>query len=449
MADVSLPQQTAGPFENMGRLQFKIVALCFFAILFDGIDTTAIGVVVPTLSRSWAVPPAAFTAAFLATNLGAVVGYIGCGPIADRIGRRPLIIVSVIWFGICTLLTVFVNSVTTLWILRFVTALGLGGAVPTGIAQAADYAPVKYRDAMTVAVTTGLTAGAMVSGLLGVALIQNFGWQSVFVVGGVLPLLLAPALWLWLPEAPNFRTVAAAPSPPKPLSGFARLFENQYAVRTVLLWGYAFLIFTTFYALVSWVPTLLLSFGFTPAQAPIGVAALGVGGVVGNIILAALAARIRRPVGADWHWYCRDRRHSWRRMGRFAARCAFDHANGSRCWSGRKLCRPGGACGFDLRKRTAHDRRGLLVSSRSCRFDCWSGNWRPDAGAKPAGARNRSVGLPTGSGRGRNFGAAEPLDEGGVNKYEMARPKRFELLTPKFVVWCSIQLSYGRVGRRS
>jgi len=291
MADASLQQRTAAPFQNMGRLQFKIVVLCFFAILFDGIDTTAIGVVVPTLSRSWAIPPAAFTAAFLATNLGAVVGYIACGPIADRIGRRPLIIVSVVWFGVCTLLTVFVDSVTALWIMRFVTALGLGGAVPTGIAQAADYAPAKYRDAMTVAVTTGLTAGATLSGLLGASLIQNFGWQSVFVVGGVLPLLLAPALWLWLPEAPNFRTVAAAPSPAKPLSGFARLFENQYALRTVLLWGYAFLIFTTFYALVSWVPTLLLSFGFTPAQAPIGIAALGIGGVIGNIILAALAAR--------------------------------------------------------------------------------------------------------------------------------------------------------------
>ncbi len=291
MANASLQQRTAVPFENMGRLQFKIVALCFFAILFDGIDTTAIGVVVPTLSRSWAIPPAAFTATFLATNLGAVVGYIGCGPIADRIGRRPLIIVSVIWFGICTLLTVFVDSVTTLWILRFVTALGLGGAVPTGIAQAADYAPVKYRDAMTVAVTTGLAAGAMLSGLLGASLIQNFGWQSVFVVGGVLPLLLAPALWLWLPEAPDFHTVAGAPSPPKPLSGFARLFENQYAIRTVLLWGYAFLIFTTNYALVSWIPTLLLSFGFAPGQAPIGLAALGIGGVVGNIILMTLAAR--------------------------------------------------------------------------------------------------------------------------------------------------------------
>ena len=92
-----------------GPTAIKIVVLCFFAILFDGIDTTAIGVVVPTLSRSWAIPPAAFTAAFLATNLGAVVGYIACGPIADRIGRRPLIIVSVVWFGVCTLLTVFVD----------------------------------------------------------------------------------------------------------------------------------------------------------------------------------------------------------------------------------------------------------------------------------------------------------------------------------------------------
>ena len=110
MAETSIDRLTSGiPFENMGRLQFKIVILCFLAILFDGIDTTAIGVVVPTLAKSWAVPPASFTAAFLATNLGAVVGYIACGPISERIGRRPLIIVSVIWFGVCTLLTVLVD----------------------------------------------------------------------------------------------------------------------------------------------------------------------------------------------------------------------------------------------------------------------------------------------------------------------------------------------------
>jgi MFS transporter, AAHS family, 4-hydroxybenzoate transporter len=292
MAETNIDRLTSGiPFENMGRLQFKIVILCFLAILFDGIDTTAIGVVVPTLAKSWAVPPAAFTAAFLATNLGAVVGYIACGPISDRIGRRPLIIVSVIWFGVCTLLTVLVDSVTALWLLRFATALGLGGAVPTGIAQAADYAPVKYRDAMTVAVTTGLAAGAMLSGLLGASLIQNFGWQAVFVVGGVLPLLLAPALWMWLPEAPGFQRGPRAPSSAKVWSGFSRLFSNEFAARTLLLWGYSFLIFTTNYALISWIPTLLLSFDFTPGRAPIGVAALGIGGVVGNIILMFLTPK--------------------------------------------------------------------------------------------------------------------------------------------------------------
>jgi len=296
MADTSVQRQTAVTFERMGSLQVKVVVLCFLAILFDGIDTTAIGVVVPTLARDWGTPPASFTPAFLATNLGAVVGYLACGPIAERIGRRNLIIVSVIWFGVATLLTVFVHSLTALWVVRFITALGLGGAVPTGIAQAADYAPLRFRDAMTVAVTTGLTAGATLSGLLGASLIKNFGWTSVFIVGGVLPLLLAPALWLWLPEAPSVGAAAARPAA-RSSQSYIRLFVPEYLVSTALLWGYAFLIFTTFYALVSWVPTLLLSFGFTPAQAPIGVAALGIGGVIGNIILAALAARFgARPV---------------------------------------------------------------------------------------------------------------------------------------------------------
>jgi MFS transporter, AAHS family, 4-hydroxybenzoate transporter len=294
---VSAITQNRPAFERMGSLQYTVVVLCFFAILFDGIDTTAIGVVVPTLAREWHTPPASFTPAFLATNLGAVVGYLACGPIAERIGRRNLIIVSVIWFGVATLATAFASSLTVLWLLRFITALGLGGAVPTGIAQAADYAPPRYRDAMTVAVTTGLSAGAMLSGLLGASLIRTFGWPSVFIVGGALPLLFAPALWLWLPEAPRAPVAAAAPSPARSSQSYIRLFVPEYLTSTVLLWAYAFLIFTTFYALVSWVPTLLLSFGFGPAQAPLGVAALGIGGVIGNVILAAFAARFgARPV---------------------------------------------------------------------------------------------------------------------------------------------------------
>jgi len=295
---VSVIAQNNPVFQRMGSLQYTVVVLCFFAILFDGIDTTAIGVVVPTLAREWHTPPASFTPAFLATNLGAVVGYLACGPIAERIGRRNLIIVSVIWFGLATLATAFASSLTVLWLLRFITALGLGGAVPTGIAQAADYAPPRYRDAMTVAVTTGLSAGAMLSGLLGASLIRTFGWTSVFIVGGALPLIFAPALWLWLPEAPKAAAdAAAALSPARSSQSYIRLFVPEYLTSTVLLWAYAFLIFTTFYALVSWVPTLLLSFGFSPTQAPLGVAALGIGGVVGNVVLAVFAARFgARPV---------------------------------------------------------------------------------------------------------------------------------------------------------
>jgi MFS transporter, AAHS family, 4-hydroxybenzoate transporter len=290
--DTRVGPQAAEAYKGMGRLQFQVGALCFLAILLDGIDTSAIGVVVPTLAKTWAVPPASFTLSFLATNLGAVIGYVGCGPVADRIGRRPLIIVSVLWFGVWSLLTVFADSTTTLWVLRFITALGLGGTVTTALAHAADFAPVRYREAMTIAAGTGLAMGAMLSGLLGAWLIQSFSWRAVFVVGGVLPLLLTPALWLWLPETPGFRRPApGAPARTKPWSGLARLVSTEFAARTAFLWAFSFLIFTTNYALVSWIPTLLLSFGFSPGQAPVGVAALGFGGVVGNLILMTLAPR--------------------------------------------------------------------------------------------------------------------------------------------------------------
>lgn len=281
----------AAPRRRLGRAELGIGLLCFVAILLDGFDTSAISVVVPVLAREWAVPPAAFTAAFVATNLGAALGYIACGPVADRFGRRPVILASVLWFGLWTLVAVSAQSVTILSILRFVTALGLGGTVPTGFALAADHVPPRYREAMTIAVGTGLAAGTVLGGLFGPTLLTHLGWRSVFAVGGALPLLLLPALWRFLSEAPGFGAGAAPLPEAAPRRPFASLFARGYAARTLLLWTYSFLIFTANYALFSWVPTLLTSFGFAPAEAPRGLAAIGIGGVVGNVIFMPLVGR--------------------------------------------------------------------------------------------------------------------------------------------------------------
>jgi AAHS family 4-hydroxybenzoate transporter-like MFS transporter len=276
-----------------GAIPIGLGLLCFLAILLDGFDTAGVGVVVPVMAKAWSLPPAAFTVTFVATNLGAAVGYIACGPIADRIGRRPVILVSVLWFGVFTLSSAFATSVPTLAILRFVTALGLGGTVPTGFALAADHAAAKYREAMTIGVGTGLTAGVTLGGLIGPPLILNFGWPSVFVVGGLLPLVLTPVLWFLLPETPGLRREAALPAAAAvPRQGtFTRLFAGGLGARTVLLWLYSFLIFCANYALASWVPTLLTSFGFAPAQAPIGLFAMGLGGVLGNLLFIPIVGR--------------------------------------------------------------------------------------------------------------------------------------------------------------
>ena len=200
---------------------------------------------------------------------------------------------------------------------------------------------------MTVAVTTGLAAGAMLSGLLGASLIQNFGWQAVFVVGGVLPLLLAPALWMWLPEAPGFQSGLRAPSSAKVWSGFSRLFSNEFAARTLFIVGL-------------FVPDLHDQ-------------------LRSDIVDTDFAGKFRlytgaRPDRCSGARHPRRRRHmilmfpapkfgegafSLRRnflpsppfsalLGRFAKRSAASHARRYRCGASRKLGRPSRARGLDL-----------------------------------------------------------------------------------------------------
>lgn len=264
------------------------VTVCFLVVLLDGLDTTSIAFVAPALTREWGISPAAFTPAFVATSIGAVVGYMACGPLAQRFGQRTVATASVLLFGLGTLLTVFADNITTLSILRFLTAIGLGGALPVAVATAADIMPPKYKEMAAMIVATGLSAGSVVGGVAGIPLMQNFGWKSVFILGGLLPLLLLPIFLSILPRA----AAPAGAVSVQPENPIAALFGEGLALRTCLLWLFAFLIFLDAYALIFWVPTLLSSFGFAPSQAPIGTAAFGMGGLVGNVVMMAIVAKI-------------------------------------------------------------------------------------------------------------------------------------------------------------
>lgn len=284
-------QQPPAFTEDSATIQWRIVIVCFLVIFFDGFDTTSIGFVVPTLAREWAMPAAAFTAAFVATSLGAVIGYMISGPLRWRLGSRYLIFSSVLLFAAGSMSTALAGSLPVLTILRLFTGIGLGAALPATVALASAQCPARHREAVAVAVAAGIGLGSTFGGLIGGHLIAWHGWQSVFLLGALLPALLLPFIW-WLLPAREARPDRHAADPASRCdAGIASLFHGTLALRTTLLWSFSFLIFITVYALYFWLPTLLLSFGFSGDETPKGIAFLGSGGLVGAILLIPLSTR--------------------------------------------------------------------------------------------------------------------------------------------------------------
>src|SRR3954452_25069042 len=200
------PVDVAGYIDQqpVGGFQIKLLLTCAAVLFLDGFDTQAIGYVAPALAKEWGLSKAALGPVFSAGLFGLMIGALVFGPLADRIGRRKIIIFSTLAFGVGTLVTAFINDVNTLLLIRFLTGLGLGGAMPNAVAMTSEFSPHRRRATMVMIMFCGFSIGAALGGLLAAALIPQFGWRSVFVVGGAAPLLLVPILALRLPESVRF-----------------------------------------------------------------------------------------------------------------------------------------------------------------------------------------------------------------------------------------------------
>src|SRR5438309_6920167 len=205
MAGVGL-SATESALENqrIGSLQIRVAALCTLIQICDGYDINAIGVTVPALTHAWNLPGPAFTQAFLWSSIGIMVGALSAGPIGDRVGRKPLLLASLTIFGLASLLSAFAGSLLMLSIMRFFTGMGIGGAFPGAATLTGDYAPHRRRALMIMASFTGAPLGGFLCGQLAGVLLPAFGWPSIFLVGGIVPLLMVVALAVWLPESPRF-----------------------------------------------------------------------------------------------------------------------------------------------------------------------------------------------------------------------------------------------------
>ena len=300
--------------QRLGGLQLRVIVICTLVQMCDGYDVGSIGWAVPSLTHVWHIAPRAFAMAFLWSNVGVLVGALLAGPIGDRFGRKPLLLVSITIFGIASLASAFSQSLEFLAATRFFTGLGIAGGFAGTTALTGDYAPARLRATMIMVTFTGAPLGGFVGGLAVSYLLHlGYSWPMIFIIGGVFPLVLVLVMALWLPESPRFLAAKANLAPhhrallqrlgiahtagqPHAVDLAAGnpiklLFSEGYALRTVLLWIIFFCSLMNLFLFVFWLPEILHLTGLTPAEAVFATSLYNLGAIAAVLYLGYLIDR--------------------------------------------------------------------------------------------------------------------------------------------------------------
>ena len=302
----------------VGKLIITVVALCAGVSFLDGFDILAISYVAPVIGAAWKLPKEAFGPIFAAHYIGAAAGAVFFGWYADRYGRRMGVIIPTAIFGFFALLTVYAYDFRSLFILRVLIGIGLGGALSNAIAMVAEYSPQRSRATLVSLMYAAFPLGGVIGGPISAALIARYGWQAVFILGGVLPLILTVVLLLWLNESIRFLVLSKAPAEkigailhriwpafqPGPSDVYVlpqsrgvstkptrEIFGREFMRATVLLCIAAFVAQLVIVYVVTWMPLVLASIGMPVTSAILASVAFSVGGIFGAIGLARIIDR--------------------------------------------------------------------------------------------------------------------------------------------------------------
>lgn len=294
--------------QRLGGLQLRVIAICGLIQMCDGYDVNSIGWSVPSLTHIWHAPPAAFAVAFLWSNIGVMAGALLAGPIGDRFGRKPLLLMSLALFGLASLASARAPSLDVLAATRFFTGAGIAGGFAGTVALTGDYTPQRLRARLIMLTFTGAPLGGFVGGqVVSLLLHEGFGWQAIFILGGAFPLVLLTIALLWLPESPRFLAARSSlvprqrmlldrlgiePSPARPqtidvASGnpIRLIFGEGYALQTTLLWIIFFCSLLDLFLFIFWLPEVLHLIGMTPAQAVFATSLYPLGGILAVLYL--------------------------------------------------------------------------------------------------------------------------------------------------------------------
>lgn len=303
--------------------QWMVFVLCFFIMVADGFDTAAIGFVAPALTREWGVEKLALGPVLSASLIGMA---LVAGPMADRFGRKPVLMLSVLAFGFFSLASGYADSITTLTVWRFLTGLGLGVATPIATTLLSESSPSRRRSLLLNGMFCGFTLGAATGGLGAALIIPEFGWRGVFVVGAVIPLVLAVISAFALRESVRFMVIRGVPidavkAAMKRLTGASVIpglrmapVENSrgssvrlilspgFRTGTLMLWLTYFMGVLVFYLITSWLPTLIKESGLSLREASLLTALFPLGGTLGTVACGWLMDRMNphRVIGTAY-----------------------------------------------------------------------------------------------------------------------------------------------------
>jgi AAHS family 4-hydroxybenzoate transporter-like MFS transporter len=301
---------------RLGGFQKRLIAFCAMLAFVEGFDAQVAGYLVPALTDAWNFSPTTI-GMFVSTGLfGILLGSLVLAPLADRVGRKPIILIALVTVGVGSLGMAAATTSPALFAFRFLAGFGIGAAMPNAIALTSEYVPTRSRGFGVVLMFNGFNLGALVAGLATAEMVHAFGWRGVFALGGVLPLLLVPVFAFLVPESIRFlalrggadeslgrllRKIDPAIDPRagdhfvledarhKAMSVRA-LFTDGRAKRTILLWVIFFMSLLDLFVLTTWLPAQVARLGF-PVRTAILVGALLQAGAIAGVVLGWAADR--------------------------------------------------------------------------------------------------------------------------------------------------------------
>ncbi|MCY1506609.1 3-(3-hydroxy-phenyl)propionate transporter [compost metagenome] len=270
------------------RRVYTTIGLCFLVALMEGLDLQAAGIAAQGMAAAFELSKMQMGWVFSAGILGLLPGAFVGGWLADRVGRKAILMGSVALFGLFSLATTLAWNLESLVVARLLTGVGLGAALANLIALTSEVAGERLRGSAVSMMYCGVPLGAALAACIGIAGF-NGGWQLVFYVGGIVPLLIVPLLGLYLPESSQFHQRKLEPVQSGVWHG---LFREGAARSTLLLWVSYFFTLMVVYILINWLPGLLVGQGYSPSQASWVMLALQLGAAVGTLALGALLDRL-------------------------------------------------------------------------------------------------------------------------------------------------------------